>query len=373
MTITGLLSSYGLDAGVPISIDTIIDMLDPTDLPFQNGFMLGGAPALSRFPVDNKKMEWQDDTLLESLSTINEGGTYSNSDVTLTVVDGTRFKEGDVIRIDTEQLYVSSVSTHNLTVIRAFAGSTATTHADGARVIGLGQALAEGSDAIQASHKDRDRRYNMTSIFGPREIKATGTEQVMPKYGLATGGEWAYQINKEGLELAKMVERQIIYGNRYDDGADQRTMGGLMYYYTTNVSAATALTEDSVADQLEAMYNAGATPNQGWILACNLKNKRAVSGIGTVEIMRSDSGRGTVVEYFDTDVGRVQFNVSRYYENKDANLYTQDQVSIGDLRPWQLETLAKTGDSDKMMLVSEKTLRVKRERHGAAFNALTPS
>ncbi len=373
MTITGQLSSYGLDGNVPISIDSMIDLLDPTDLPFQNGYMLGGAPALSRFPVDAKKMEWQDDTLLESLSTINEGTTYSISDVTLTVVDGNRFKEGDVLQIDSEHLYVSSVATHDLTVIRAYAGTTAATHADGARVLGLGQALAEGADAIQASHKDRDRSYNVTQIYGPRAIKVTGTEQVTTKYGLPTGGEWMYQVNKESLELGKMVERNIIYGQRYDDAVDQRTMGGLMYYYTTNVSADTALTVDNVGDELEAMYNAGATPNQGWIMACNLKNKRAVSAIGTVEIQRADNGRGQVVDYFDTDVGRVQFNVSRYYEDKDANLYTQDQVALGDLRGWQLTPLAKTGDADSLMLVCEKTMRVKRERHGAAFNGLTPS
>lgn len=373
MTVTGLINSYGLSAGVPISIDAVIDMLDPTDLPFQNGFMLGGAPALSSFEVDNKKMEWQDDTLLESLSTVNEGGTYSNSDTTLTVADGTRFKAGDVIRIDTEQLYVSAVATNNLTVIRGYAGSTAATHADGSRVLGLGQALPEGSDAVQASHKDRDRRYNMTQIFGPRAVKVSGTEQVMPKYGLARGGEWMYQVMKEGKEMGKAVERSIIYGNRFDDGTDRRTMGGMMYFYTSNVSAATALTVDSVGDQLEAMYNAGATPNQAFILACNLKNKRAVSTIGTVEIQRTDNGRGQVVEFFDTDVGRVQFNVSRYYENADANLYTQDQVSLGDLRPWTMTPLAKTGDADTVMLVCEKTLRVKRERHGAKFNGLTPS
>lgn len=372
--VDGVLTSYGLTNGVPISIDPIIDMLDPTDLPFQNGALLGGGLALPTGPADNKKMEWQDDTLWEALSTINEGGQYSNSDTTLTVTDGDRFKAGDVIRIDSEHLYVSSVSTNDLTVIRAYAGTSATTHEDGARVIGIGQALPEGNDAIAASHVDRTLRYNMTQIFGPREVKATGTEQVMPKYGLVRGGEYMYQIDKELLQLGKQVERAIIYGQRYDDAADQRTMGGFLYYISSNEdSTSTAITEDAIGDQLEAMYDAGASPGAGFVFASNLANKRVISAIGTVEVMRADNGRGTVVDYFDTDVGRVQCLVSRYFEDSDAILYTRDQAKLLTLRPWQLAPLAKTGDADRMMMVCEKTFVLKRESHAAKFSALAPA
>jgi len=370
--VNGLLSSYGLTGGVPISIDVVIDLLDSTELPFQRGFMLGGKPALAGMTVTNKKMEWQDDTLLEALSTINEGGQYSNSDVTLTATDGTRFKEGDVIRIDAEHLYVSSVSTNDLTVIRAYAGTSATTHEDGARILGVGQALPEGNDAILASHVDRDRRHNFTQIFGPRKVQATGTEQNMPKYGLVQGGEMLYQIDKEMIELSQVVERAIVYGQRYDDGADQRTMGGIEYYITTNEdSTSTALTEAAIGDQMEKMYNAGARPGQGFMLAMNLANKRVVNAIGTVELMRADNGRGTLVDHFDLDTGRVQCVISPYIENGDAFLLTPDQVKFGDFRPWQLEPLAKTGDADIMQLVSEKTLELKRQRHAAKFSALT--
>lgn len=370
--VTGLINSYGLNNGVPVSMDPIIDLLDPTDLPFQNGTLLGGQSALSRGTADNKKMEWQDDSLLDSVSTINEGGTFSNSDTTLTVTDGTRFKVGDVIRIDTEHLYVSAVSTNDLTVTRGYAGTTAATHADGSRVLAVGQALPEGNDAIEASHVDRTLRYNMTQIFGPRKVRATGTEQNMPKYGLVQGGEMLYQLDKEMIEMAKQVERAIIYGQRYDDAADQRTMGGFLYYIASNIdSTNTSLTEDAIGDQLEAMYGAGATPGQAWTLACNLKNKRVLSAIGTVELMRADTGRGTVVDYFDTDVGRVQTQVSRYFEDSDAVLYTRENVQLLDFRPWRVEPLSKTGDADSVQIVAEKTLKFKRQSHCARFSALT--
>ena len=65
---------------------------------------------------------------------INEGGTYGSSDVTLTVTDGDVFTAGDEIKIDNEIMLVVSVSGDNLTVHRAYQGTSAATHADGANI-----------------------------------------------------------------------------------------------------------------------------------------------------------------------------------------------------------------------------------------------
>lgn len=376
MAVTGLLTSYGLTGGVPVSIDAVIDLLDPTELPFQRGYMLKGFPALPRIQVDNKKWEWQDDTLLDAVSTLNEGGTLTAGDTTITVTDGTRFKQGDAAMIEDEIVYVSSVAGNDLTATRGWAGTTAASHADGSRIIVLGQTLPEGNDAIQASHVDRTRRYNMTQIFGPRKIQASGTEQVMPKYGLARGGEWAYQIDKEMMVLAKQVERAIIYGQRYDDGADQRMMGGLLYFITTNHNSTSGpFTLAALGDQMQNIYDQGAAPGEGIVLAMNLANKRVINALDAskVQLGRMDNGRGDVVDYMDTDTGRLQFLISRYFENSDAVMYSQDQMALGTLRPWSLEPLAKTGDADSVQLVGEFTTVVKRQSHAAKFSALTLS
>ncbi len=62
---------------------------------------------------------------------INEGGTFSASDTTLTVTDGTKFAVGQTLLIESEQLYVTAISTNDLTLTRAVNGTTAATHADG--------------------------------------------------------------------------------------------------------------------------------------------------------------------------------------------------------------------------------------------------
>ena len=70
-------------------------------------------------------------------TTINEGGTYSNSDTTLTVTSsnpGHQIAADDFILIEEEILKVTNVSTNDLTVTRAQKGTAATTHADGTTV-----------------------------------------------------------------------------------------------------------------------------------------------------------------------------------------------------------------------------------------------
>ena len=60
-----------------------------------------------------------------SEATINEGGTFSNSDTTLTVSAGHGIVASDFILVDNEIMKVTNVSTNDLTVVRAHAGTGA--------------------------------------------------------------------------------------------------------------------------------------------------------------------------------------------------------------------------------------------------------
>ena len=78
-------------------------------------------------------------TLIEpagTSSTISEGGTYSDSDVTLTVASAAALGAGtnSYIRIDDEILQVSSIAGNDLTVVRGQLGTTAASHANSTAV-----------------------------------------------------------------------------------------------------------------------------------------------------------------------------------------------------------------------------------------------
>ena len=69
---------------------------------------------------------------IDSGTDVNE--SFAAADTTLSVDDGTKFTIGDYIVIDNEVLYVSGISTNDLTVQRAIGGTTDVAHADNSDV-----------------------------------------------------------------------------------------------------------------------------------------------------------------------------------------------------------------------------------------------
>ena len=80
-------------------------------------------------------------------TTINEGGTFSNSDTTLTVTSGTGIANNDLILIDNEILKVTNVATNDLTVTRAQSGTEAAAHVNGSTVT-----LIEGNASASSDY-----------------------------------------------------------------------------------------------------------------------------------------------------------------------------------------------------------------------------
>jgi hypothetical protein len=82
-------------------------------------------------------------TKVDSGANINEGGTFSASDTTLTVDDGTKFTVDDAIQLEDEICGITGIATHDLTLTRGIQGSTAATHVDGTDVYIVGPAIGE--------------------------------------------------------------------------------------------------------------------------------------------------------------------------------------------------------------------------------------
>ena len=371
--VAGTITSYGLDDGRIRIIEPAIDMLSPTDLPLQNGYTLYGGVvvrALGREEVEDTKFEWQEDTDLDGASTLAAG--YTSGGTTMTVADGSRFLIGDVIRVGAENLYVSNVVVDALTVAGAQQGTVAANHASGDQVFVIGQDLGEGAVPQQTNAKDRVAPFNYTEILGPFKVQITGTADVIPRYGVAS--EFNYQLAMRSLEKAKSFERVLLYGTRFQDVATtKRKTGGFDFFITQNIDTTTPLlTTATIGNQLQNVHRAGADTSE-YMLLTGYLGKRQVSSLDTdkVQITREDRGRGQMVEYLDTDFGRVAMSFSRYCLNNNAFGYTRDQAKIRTLRPWQVDDMAKTRDAREVMCVAEKGLEFKRQQHSFKFTALS--
>ena len=370
----GLVNTYDLTVGVIVDMENMIHMLDPSDTPLLGQYSADGRSVLPKGTTFEKKVEWMDETLLTPRDTLGEA-----LDTTETAIDidtANKFGVGDIILIDAEYMRVTGVNAAGttLTVTRAYSGSAAS-HDDNAVVVGVGLALAEGSDPEAARTVDRTARYNMTQIFGPYAVHVSGTEDVVRKYGLPGGsGEFSYQAGKLAREVAVAREQALLYGTRLD-ASDIRTMGGMAYYISTNVdSSTTTFAEDKLLIQLQACYDAGGNPDR---IVLGSKNKRLASAFATpvssstIHLDRADRGRGTIVDHYISDFGTAAFVLNRWCRTADVFVFERAQAEEVTLRPLQFEMLAKTGDSKKGQLLAETSLKFRREKHAAKFTALT--
>ena len=97
--------------------------------------------------------QWSGTTDTAVATTINEGGTFSNSDTTLTVTSSNPTHQiaiGDILLIEKELLFVTGVSTNDLTVVRGHTGLNANTDP-----VGTSSSTQDtNSFSVAASHAD---------------------------------------------------------------------------------------------------------------------------------------------------------------------------------------------------------------------------
>lgn len=370
----GLGSTYNLTNGLMLDIEPMINLLSPYDVPLTGGYGADGRTAITQGTCFEKQVQWLDEILITPRTTST--AAYAAGATTVVIADADVFVVGDVfITANNEYVKVTAVDAAgtSLTVTRGYAGSTAAAIAINSALVGVGATLAEGADPGTIRNVDRTTVTNNTQIFGPYAVGVSGSEQVVRKYGLNGTTEFEHQVANRLKEAAVGIEQTVLYGKKQDGSASVgRQMDGLISFISTNVdNSTTTITEATLLAQMQASYDLGGLPDR---LVVGSKTKRVISAWTTgltVNSARIDNGRGTIVDYFDCDFGRVSIILDRWCRTQDAFGFNRDQVELATLRPLQFEPLAKTGDSIKGQIVGEKTLKVRRQRHAFRFSALT--
>lgn len=374
MAIPGKTSTYDLTVGVVVDIEDQIQLLSPFDTPLTGGNTAAGLSVLSTGTCFEKKVEWLEEDLLLPKSLIGVATTTGDAWIVVTTGDRMKFSTGDVLIVNAERMRVTGwgSTADSLTVTRGFNSSTAGTATVGLTVLSLGSTLAEGADPELSRAIDRVNVFNMTQIFGPTKVSITGTEDVVRKYGTGTG-EFQHQTANRVKEQWIQLEQAILYGQRIEDGSNfWRQMGGFIYYITTNNdTSTTTMTETALLTQLQTCFDLGGNPN---IFTVGSKSKRIMSGFNTnltLEADRTADSRGYVVNYFDSDFGRVTLVLNRWVRVADGFGFNRDQAELDTLRPMQIQMLAKTGDSMNAQILMEKSMRFRRQKHAFRFSVLT--
>lgn len=375
--VSGSTTSYELAVGVKLNIDELIYMISPMDLPLTLGVDAQDNMVVSKAPVDQTTFKWMDEEILTPRVTITANHLIGDTALTVTTGEGLRFGIGDLVRImraagAQEMARVTAVAANVVTVTRAYQGSTAGAIAIGDVIIGVGTALAEGSDPSDARSRDRDLRTNYTEIFGPYRLQMSATAQVVSKYGVSN--EWSKQLFNRMRELYIHLEQALIYGAAFDDTANKiRGTGGLYHFLTSNTdSTSTELNVANISALQQTMFNAGDVASVLIANPASLATLNDIANVSHIRVTQVDGRRGRHrVEVVDTEYGTMTIIRDRWVHPHNAFLVKPDAITRRILRPIQYEVLAKSGDSDKGMIVGEEGFEIKGQQHMARFTKLT--
>jgi hypothetical protein len=239
----------------------------------------------------------------------------------------------------------------------------------------------------------------------------SGTEQRVDKAGRAS--EVGYQAAKAAKELKRNVEVAALLngvGAVVGGTSTARVTCGFPGWLKSNVVENTAtkpsysgsvptgasevwksfdipvaFTETMLKSTMQSCYENGGEPS---ILMVGPFNKTAVSAFSGIASSRYnvDGAEPSVIigaaDIYVSDFGNLSVVPNRFFTsvidegagslmNNWAFLIDPDEVKLASLRPYTVETLAKTGDADKRMVLKEWGLQVNNEAAHGVVAAIT--
>lgn len=246
----------------------------------------------------------------------------------------------------------------------------------------------EGDDISSFPAVSPTTRVGNYTQISRKLLILSGTLEEVDKAGRQS--ELAYQLAKRGRELKRDMEaislenlagdaggtataRQTATLNSWLQTNTDREAGGADSGHTSGVpgSAATdgsqrAFTETILQDVVESVWTNGGDAG---ILMVGPHNKNVVSGFSgevtrNFDMSNVDPAPTAVIAAVDVyvhDFGVLKVVPNRFQRDRDAWFLDFEFISLGILRGMRQEELAKTGDAEKRMLLTEWGLKVRQE------------
>ncbi len=240
---------------------------------------------------------------------------------------------------------------------------------------GTGNAVVEGADATFITASPTVMRNNYTQIF-MEAVQVSGTADVVAIHG--RDKESAYQLAKSAAALKRDLENALVgTAQSAASGAisTARTMAGVQIQVASGnvnyMGTTVALSEAGLLTGLQNAFTAGAEPDTIYVTPSNslvVANFAAAAGryrtlnTGT---KGSQDVITNVVNLYVSPFGQTKVVIDRFLKAKNTLIIDTSMWSLATLRSWTRESLAKTGDSTKQMLVGEYSLKHKNQSASA--------
>lgn len=259
-------------------------------------------------------------------------------------------------------------------------------------------AQVEGDDAPNDTRAPTSRFGNYTQIMR-KVVGVSGTSEAVDKAGIK--GQLAYEMSKASAELKRDMEvrlvgaKSAVAGNsttarqtagfgaflvtnqdKAGDGVDPTFSGGTDGFPNAPYTGGTdrAFTETILKNVMQKVWAEGGSLD---MVMVGPKQKTVASTFaGIAEVRKEISGeqQATIIGAADVyvgDFGAVTFVPNRFMPADLAYVVDPEYAEVAYLRDFKTNDLAKTGDSDRKMILVEFGLKVKTEKaHGVARDLL---
>jgi hypothetical protein len=344
----GQLISYSATLPLKRVVTDRIIMTDPMEIVAINALGLDNESKFNfvNGPAAGGTYEWLQDTLQDRTDALNTAGLTSDSTSTgITVDNATQFQVGDVILVDSEYMWVSSISGSILTVTRNYGGTQAT-HSDDAVVTLVSRARIEGTNSNDSNFTQPTSGTNYSQIFH-KEIDVSRSNALLQRYGIPNVVE--REVDKAMAELVRLLNLTAYHGQRkVGSSSTPRGMGGLDTFITTNINALSstpALTRKHIEDEIQDAWNAGGNPR---LILCGAWAKRKIASFfeGYVQTERSEKMGGIEIDRIMSPLGlSLSVAVDRFCPTNKLYILDPDYAGYLTIDPFFEESLGKVGDT----------------------------
>ena len=230
----------------------------------------------------------------------------------------------------------------------------------------------------------------------------SGTQQALNHAGVKD--EMAYQLVNYGKRLKRDMESQLTQNKASTAGGagSARVSGSLESWlstnFTTSSSATSAaspgfsstgvvaptdattqvtVTEALVKSIIRQCYAAGGKPSIIMTGPFQRTKVAAFAGVSSTQFQTATGGKiSTIVagaDAYASDFGTLRLVINLFSRERTLLVLDMDYWAIAYLRKFEREKLAKTGDADRMALLSEYTLVSRNEAASGKVVDLTSS
>ena len=250
-------------------------------------------------------------------------------------------------------------------------------------------AQIEGDNVDGAALTDVVRLTNYTQICH-KAVTISGTDDAVNNAGM--GKQMAYQMAKAGKEIKRDMENALVgieQAKVAGSASAARKSASVGTWYGGNIpgtstaaanfatngapsaspagTGATAIaggtnrtyTETLLKAGLLKAFDLGGNPDTVLMTASHKQLASAFAGVATKYKDASDKVSIGTTDIYVSDFGEVAFVPDRFQNANRVDILQMDMWAIDFLRPFQTKDLARTGDSDKKMMLAEWCLTAK--------------